>query len=194
MKLVAITGSIGCGKTTIAKIVKKLGYSVYDIDAWVRTLYYKEKFIKVIINTFPEIFPDNIFDKRKLRKAVFANPLELKKLEGLIHPFLHQNLKNSITKHAKKDYIYFIDVALLFELGWDKYCDLIIVADAPYDVQKKRVMNRDNVSEEHFNNINDIQLDNKAKIELSDVVIDTDRSKNLIKVDVIEIINGILAE
>ena len=58
MKLVAITGSIGCGKTTIAKIVGKLGYTVFDVDGWVRRLYFKKDFIKVIQEHFPAVAGD----------------------------------------------------------------------------------------------------------------------------------------
>ena len=54
MKLIAITGSIGCGKTTIAKIIKALGYSVFDVDGWVRALYFQKDFIATIVKNFPE--------------------------------------------------------------------------------------------------------------------------------------------
>lgn len=189
MKLVAITGSIGCGKTTIARLANELGYSVYDIDGWVRRLYYKQDFLEVIMDNFPKTFKDRIFNKRKLREVVFSDDKKLKKLEEIIHPFLHKNLKEVIRADARKDFIYFIDVALLFEMGWDKYADLIIVADAPYEIQKKRVMQRDNVTAEHFDEINNIQMKNTEKIEKADVVIDTNKPLNLIKLDLINIID-----
>ena len=88
MKLAAITGSIGCGKTTLAKEVKSLGYPVYDVDGWVRRLYNKKAFIKVIGENFPSVMESGRVNKRKLRQIVFDNNEELKKLEGLIHPFL----------------------------------------------------------------------------------------------------------
>ncbi|MFV0625941.1 MAG: dephospho-CoA kinase [Alphaproteobacteria bacterium] len=193
MKLVAITGSIGCGKTTIAKIVNRLGFSVYDVDGWVRRLYNKKDFIEEIIKCFPDSLEGGKFNKRKLRNIVFNDKKQLKKLEDLIHPFLDRTLKFYINRHSKTDYTYFIDVALLFEMGWEKYCDFIIVADVPYEIQKQRVMRRDNVSAEHFEQIVAVQLDNNAKKELADIVIDTNTTPNLLRLEVINVINGILS-
>ena len=191
MKLVAITGSIGCGKTTIAKIVGKLGYTVFDVDGWVRRLYFKKDFIKVIQEHFPAVAENGQVNKRALRNIVFSDNRQLKVLEGLIHPFLCETLKDVIRKNACRNDIFFIDVALLFEMGWDKYCDFILVADVDYEIQKQRVMNRDKVTAEDFDKINNVQLSNSYKINLADVVVNTDKPKNLLKVEMINIIQGL---
>ena len=191
MKLVAITGSIGCGKTTIAKIVGKLGYTVFDVDGWVRRLYFKKDFIKVIQEHFPAVAENGQVNMRALRNIVFSDNRQLKVLEGLIHPFLRETLKDVIRKNACRNDIFFIDVALLFEMGWDKYCDFILVADVDYEIQKQRVMNRDKVTAEDFDKINNVQLSNSYKINLADVVVNTDKPKNLLKVEMINIIQGL---
>lgn len=191
MKLVAITGSIGCGKTTIAKIVGKLGYTVFDVDGWVRRLYFKKDFIKVIQEHFPTVAENGQVNKRALRNIVFSDNRQLKVLEGLIHPFLRETLKDVIRKNACRNDIFFIDVALLFEMGWDRYCDFILVADVDYEIQKQRVMNRDKVTAEDFDKINNVQLSNSYKINLADVVVNTDKPKNLLKVEMINIIQGL---
>lgn len=191
MKLVAITGSIGCGKTTIAKIVGKQGYTVFDVDGWVRRLYFKKDFIKVIQEHFPAVAENGQVNKRALRNIVFSDNRQLKVLEGLIHPFLRETLKDVIRKNACRNDIFFIDVALLFEMGWDKYCDFILVADVDYEIQKQRVMNRDKVTAEDFDKINNVQLSNSYKINLADVVVNTDKPKNLLKVEMINIIQGL---
>jgi len=191
MKLVAITGSIGCGKTTIAKIVGKLGYTVFDVDGWVRRLYFKKDFIKVIQEHFPAVAENGQVNKRALRNIVFSDNRQLKVLEGLIHPFLRETLKDVIRKNACRNDIFFIDVALLFEMGWDKYCDFILVADVDYEIQKQRVINRDKVTAEDFDKINNVQLSNSYKINLADVVVNTDKPKNLLKVEMINIIQGL---
>ncbi len=64
MKLVAITGSIGCGKTTIAKIVKGLGYTVFDVDGWVRRIYFNKSFLNVLEDKFPGTVRNGVADKR----------------------------------------------------------------------------------------------------------------------------------
>ena len=193
MLLVAITGSIGCGKTTLAKIVNSLGYTVFDVDGWVRRLYFSPDFLKILEKHFPGTVNNGVADKRALRNLVFNDKSKLKLLESLIHPFLRQNLKNVIRSNAQNSDIFFVDVALLFEMGWDKYCDLILVADVDYDIQKQRVMKRDNVSAEDFDKINNVQMNNEHKKMLADVVINTDKPKNLLKVELINIINGLKA-
>lgn len=191
MKLAAITGSIGCGKTTLSKIVRRLGYVVYDIDGWVRRLYYQKDFIKVIAAHFPEVMEGEKVNKRKLRNLVFGDNARLKVLESLIHPFLKQTLMNVRRRNARRADLFFMDVALLFEMGWDKYCDYIVVADVDYETQKMRVMRRDNISAADFDKINWIQMDNAAKKVLADVIINTDKPINLLKVELLAMIEEI---
>lgn len=191
MKLAAITGSIGCGKTTLSKIVRRLGYVVYDIDGWVRRLYYQKDFIKVIAAHFPEVMEGKKVNKRKLRNLVFGDNARLKVLESLIHPFLKQTLMNVRRRNACRADLFFMDVALLFEMGWDKYCDYIVVADVDYETQKMRVMRRDNISAADFDKINRIQMDNAAKKVLADVIINTDKPINLLKVELLAMIEEI---
>lgn len=191
MKLAAITGSIGCGKTTLSKIVRRLGYVVYDIDGWVRRLYYQKDFIKVIAAHFPEVIEGEKVNKRKLRNLVFGDNARLKILESLIHPFLKQTLMNVRRRNARRADLFFMDVALLFEMGWDKYCDYIVVADVDYETQKMRVMRRDNISAADFDKINRIQMDNAAKKVLADVIINTDKPINLLKVELLAMIEEI---
>lgn len=191
MKLIAITGSIGCGKTTIAKELKKLGFTVFDVDGWVRRLYYKSDFIKTIVKNFPDTEDNGVFDKRKLRNLVFDDNKKLKKLESLIHPFLNNQLKEIIRRNACCDDLFFLDVALLYEMGWDKYCDLVMVADVDVEIQKRRVMKRDNVSAEHFEKINNVQMSQAEKKALADVVIETDVPLNLLKAQLLDVIRGL---
>ena len=87
--------------------------------------------------------------------------------------------------------MFFLDVALLFEMGWDIYCDCIILADVDYDVQRKRVMERDKITAEDFDKINDIQMSNKDKALLSDIVVNTDKPRNQLKLDLIGIVEGL---
>ncbi len=187
MKLVAITGSIGCGKTTISDILRSLGYLVYDIDKWVRYLYYRADFLAVIRKKFPEVFVGNVFDKKKLRELVFDNPAKLRELEALIHPFLTQKMRRIIRKRVNKG-IVFVDVALLFELKWDKFCYSVVLADTDYETQKQRVMRRDNISAEDFDKINKQQMPREVKKMKADIIIDTGVSKNKLRRNVVELV------
>lgn len=187
MKLVAITGSIGCGKTTISDILRSLGYFVYDIDKWVRYLYYRADFLAVIRKKFPEVFVGNVFDKKKLRELVFDNPARLRELEALIHPFLTQKLRRIIRKRVNKGMV-FVDVALLFELKWDKFCNSVVLADTDYETQKQRVMRRDNISADDFDKINKQQMPREVKKMKADIIIDTGVSKNKLRRNVVELV------
>ena len=191
MKLAAITGSIGCGKTTLAGLARELGFVVFDADKWSRRLYFQQDYIHKIAEVFPDVMDNGMVDKKKLRELVFNDNEKLKQLEAVSHPFLKQKLKEVINKNRFSDDIFFLDAALLFEAGWDKYCDFIIVADVADDIQKQRVMKRDNVSAEHFEKINSVQMNKKAKADLADAVIDTDVPLNLLKVDILNIIEGL---
>lgn len=189
MKVAAITGSIGCGKTTLAGLARELGCVVFDIDRWSRELYSRPEYINKVAAAFPDVAEKGRINKKKLRGLVFDNQEQLKKLEAIAHPFLKRRLVETIRKNGKYDGIFVLDAALLFEAGWDKYCDLIIVADVDYEIQKQRVMKRDGISAADFDKINNIQMDNAKKIELADVVIDTDKPLNLLKTELLCIID-----
>lgn len=192
MKIVAITGSIGCGKTTLANIVRKLGFAVYDIDAWVRKIYYKKSFLDKLSSFFPESVVNGSVNKKILRNQVFTDKHKLQMLEQLIYPFLNKSMRHLIIKNARRPYIVFVDAALLFEKGWNKYCDVVILADVDYEIQKKRVMKRDHISVEDFEKINNIQLKNEYKKMLSDIVVNTDKPLNRLKVEMIKIIERLM--
>lgn len=192
MRIIGITGSIGCGKTYLANIIKSLGYSVYNPDYWVRDLYKKNSFLKVIKLNFPSVFDaEGCFNKRKLRDLVFSDNKQLKKLEGIIHPFLKIKLKNIIKKFAQKEDFLFLDVALLLEMKWDKYCDFIIVADVEKEIQIKRVMERDNIKREDVEKIIAVQSDNMTKYAAADYIINTALPDGINKVQIIKFLKEI---
>lgn len=194
MKIIGITGSIGCGKTTLANIAKDLGYAVYDIDGWVRRIYNNKEFLNILSEIFKGSVKNGIADKKYLRNIVFNDLKKLRQLEDLIFPFLNSMIRKQISKKAKNNEIFFIDIALLFEKGWDKYCDYIIVADVDYETQKQRVMKRDNITKEDFDNINNIQINNNEKKQWADFVINTNKPVNLLKVEMIKLLNIITGE
>lgn len=192
MILTAITGSIGCGKTTLSDILRGQGYLVYDIDKWVKYIYYNKDFLEIIRSYFPEAFCNNIFNKKILRDVVFNNPQKLKILESLIHPFLERKMRK-IIRTNKNDGLVFVDIALLFEMKWDKYFDFIILADVDKQTQKERVMKRDNISAEDFDKIDKIQMPMEDKREKVDFIINTGVSKNKLNksiLDIVEVLRG----
>lgn len=166
---------------------------VYDADKWVKYLYYRPAFLKVIKQNFPEVFDANgTFNKRKLRNLVFNNNQELKRLEKLVHPFLKQKLLNVIRKNSQTNRVFFFDAALLFEMKWNIYCQSVILADVDKNIQKQRVMIRDNISAADFEKIVSVQIDNEQKKQFANAVINTDKTENLLKIELIKIIEELV--
>ena len=192
MVVVGITGSIGCGKTYLANIIKKLGFSVYNPDRWVRDLYKKNEFLNIIKQNFPTTFENGVFNKRNLRNLVFNNNNQLQKLERLIHPFLKKKIKKIINKFSRNTNVIFFDAALLFEKNWDIYCDYIIVADIDEKVQKQRVMKRDNISEADFYKIIKVQISQAEKRAYADFIINTGEPENINKLQIMQFMDEIL--
>lgn len=191
MKIIAITGSIGCGKTYIAGLIKSLGYNVFDADKEVKKFYKNKNFLKKIEPFFYDCFENGLLNKRKLRNLVFNNDDKLKKLESIIHPILKLKLKEKIKKSAYNSNFLFIDAALIFEMGWDVFCDYIILADVDKNIQKQRVIKRDNISEQDFEKILNKQISNDKKKEKSDIVLNTELSDGYLKVLLIKFLREI---
>ncbi len=188
MIIVGITGSIGCGKTTIANTLRKQGELVWDVDKWVKFLYYKKDFLNNLKEIFPEAFANNQFNKRCLRNIVFNDNNKLKILENIIHPYLENKFRKIIRKNAKNNYLAFIDIALLFEMGWDRYCDYIVLADVDKEVQIKRVMLRDGISRDDFEKIDKIQMSQDKKKKMVDFIIDTNIDIDKLKLKIINLL------
>ena len=194
MKIIGITGSIGCGKTYLANMIRDLGYGVYNPDKWVRGLYKNSQFLEVIKQNFPMTFENGVFNKRSLRNLVFSDKNQLEKLEKIVHPFLKKKIQSIIHKFSRKSDVIFFDAALLFEKNWDIYCDYVIVADVDEETQKQRVMKRDGISEDDFYKIIKVQIPQSEKCERADIVIDTGLAENINRAQILELINEILDE
>ena len=176
MKVIGITGAIGCGKTTLASVINKLGYEIFDADKEVANIYKNEDFLHQLKSIFPRVFNGCGVDKKLLRRIVFSNQKELLKLEYIIEPFLQQLFINKIEDSKQKDGILFIDAVLLFEKGWNRFCEKVICVTVDAETQKQRVMCRDNITEEEFYKIYHLQMANDLKCQMADIVIDTNCS------------------
>ena len=192
MIVIGITGSIGCGKTYLANIIKHLGFGVYNPDKWVRGFYNNRQFLEVIKQNFPTVFENGVFNKRNLRNLVFNNKEQLQKLENIIHPFLKKKIKSVIHQFSRKTDVIFFDAALLFEKNWDIYCDYVIVADIDEETQKQRVIKRDNITADDFYKIIKVQISQAEKRARADIVINTGEQENINKIQILKFMDEIL--
>lgn len=175
MIILGLTGSIGMGKTTTAKMFADEGCPVFDADAAVHSLYAKGgKAVSLIKAVFPDAIKDGAVERAMLGKHMRADPLNLKVLESFIHPWVAER-RGDFLKEARKNKadIVVFDVPLLFETSGDKHVGHTIVVSAPAAIQKQRVMSRDGMTENLFNMLLARQMSDEEKRSRADFIIST---------------------
>lgn len=187
-----LTGSIGMGKSTTAQIFADRGVPVYDADAVVHQLYQSEA-VPLIAEAFPEAVIDGQVDRKILSASVLGKPDQLKKLENIVHPLVHakeqQFLRDAEAKGAK---LVVLDIPLLFETGGTNRVDKILVVSAPYEMQRERVLSRENMTEEKFQSILARQMPDAEKRAKADFIVDTGQDKEFARQQVSEILEKLL--
>lgn len=175
MIIIGLTGSIGMGKSTTAKMFKDEGCPVFDADLTVGNLYKKGgKAVPIIKAVFPDAVIDNAVDRTILGKHMRADPLQLQVLESFIHPLVSEVRSEFFKTNATAD-IVVLDIPLLFETGGHKLVDHIVVVTAPADVQRERVMAREGMSGELFDTLLKRQTPDSKKRKQADTLIFTDK-------------------
>lgn len=173
MMRLALTGSVGMGKSTVAQMFERAGIPVFDADAVVRDLQANDA---TLIGAIGERFPGTVsagrLDREDLARRVLGQPDELAALEAIVHPAVHSARTRFILEHADAPALLF-DIPLLFETGGDEVFDKIIVVSAPADVQRERVLARPGMTPEKFNAILERQMPDAEKRSLADFVVDT---------------------
>lgn len=181
---VGITGGIGSGKTTVCEIFERLGVPVYYADKQAKYLMETDKNLREGIR---QLFGEEAFDaENNLNRAyiagiVFKDEEKLLALNALVHPAVKADYDSWNAILARKEYPYSLkEAALLVESGSYKDLDKLIVVSAPLADRIKRVMARDNVSEEQVKARIDAQLPDAEKVKLADYVIDNNLIMELV--------------
>ena len=173
-KILGLTGSIGMGKSTISSQLAEFGAKISDSDAIVHKLFQNKDIIAKIAQEFPETLKQANIDRNILGQLVFANPEKLKILENIIHPMVRaENLK--LIEQAKREKwpILVLEIPLLYETGAEEICDAVIVVTTSYDIQHSRVLARNGMTEEKFEQILKQQMSDADKRKRADYIIDT---------------------
>ena len=147
--VIGITGGIGSGKSLVSDIFSSFENTVYyhaDIEAK-KIMNTSDLIRKQLISEFgPKSFIDNELNRSYISSIVFNNPKSLKKLNSIVHPVVKANFKEFITINGSKSFIIY-ENAILFEIGSDVVCDVVISVNTPIQTRIERVMKRDNISE-----------------------------------------------
>ena len=170
---IALTGSIGMGKSTVARMFERAGIPVFDADAEVRRLQGEdEALIEAIGRRFPGSVTAGLLDRDLLARTVLEDPEELAALEAIVHPEVQAARQRFIADHSGAPAILF-EIPLLFETGAEKDFDKIIVVSAPAEFQRARVLSRPGMTEEKLESILERQMPDPEKRARADFVIDT---------------------
>ena len=173
MITLALTGSIGMGKSTVAAMFAAAGIPMFDADATVRLLQGEGgRLVAPIERRFPGTTRDGVVDRDALSAAVFGHPAELAALEAIVHPAVHHERTRFIVAHGEAPALLF-DIPLLFETGGDSAFDHVIVVSAPAALQRERVLARPGMTPAKLELILARQLPDADKRARADFVVDT---------------------
>lgn len=186
--VLGLTGSIGMGKSTVARMFEEEGIPLFDADAVVHQLQGPEgELVAAIEARFPGTTDDKGVNRTALSERVLAEPEALQNLEGLIHPAVARERRAFLARHADAPLVV-LDIPLLFEKGGAGQVDKIAVVSAPGPVQRERVLARPGMTLTKFCQILALQLPDAEKRARADFVISTGGSLEQTHAQVREII------
>lgn len=170
--LLGLTGSIGMGKSTTARMFSDEGVPVWDADAAVHRLYAQGgAAVSPVAKIFPDAIADHAVCREKLKKIIASDPSALGKIEEIVHPLVAADRQAFIAEHH--DPLVVFDIPLLFETGADDWLTSVLVVTAPPDVQRSRVMERPGMTETQLETILARQMSDVEKRARADHVIET---------------------
>lgn len=171
--LLGLTGSIGMGKSTMAKLFAEAGCDVWDADAAVHRIYSKGgSAVEPMRALEPRAVIDDTVSRPSLRALIAEDPTLLVRIEKIVHPLVGQDRQQFIDT-AQSDILVF-DIPLLFETGGNARMDAVVCVSIPAELQQKRVMERGTMTLDQFEQIKAKQMPNDDKVALSDYVVITD--------------------
>jgi dephospho-CoA kinase len=189
MVILGLTGSIGMGKSTTAKLFAEAGVPVYDADATVHRIYEGEA-VPAIEAAFPGTTVDGKVDRNRLSTQVVHDPAAMRKLEAIVHPMLrayHQKFLDDAERSGAA--VAVVDVPLLYETGGEKRVDAVVVVTTSPDIQRERILARDNMTAEKLDAILARQLPDAEKRQRADFVVDTSHGLDPVRARIRDILD-----
>jgi len=188
MLLLGLTGSIGTGKSTTAKMFAAQGIPVNDADQVVHELYAGEA-VPLIEAAFPGTTADGKVDRTLLARQLIDNPEGFKRLEAIVHPLVRQKEVAFLEQErAKGTPAVLLDIPLLYETGGEKRLDKVIVVTCSPETQAERVLARPGMTEEKFKSILARQVPDAEKRQRADFIVDTEQGMEAARAQVRDIL------
>lgn len=173
MLIVGLTGSLGMGKSTAADYLRSKGIPVLDADAEVHRLY-EGAAVAPIEAAFPGTTRDGKVDRAKLSAALVAEPSRFAELEAIVHPLVRDSERTFLRNEAGRGApLAVLEIPLLFETGADALVDATIVVSATPELQRERLLRRENLSPKKLDSLLARQMPDAEKRARADFVVDT---------------------
>jgi dephospho-CoA kinase len=175
MFVLGLTGSVAMGKSTTARFFADEGVPVHDSDGVVHRLYENEA-VPLIEAAFPGTTTGGKVDRVKLGSRVMGDLAALHQLEAIVHPLVWDAERRFMAEaEAKGAPVVLLDIPLLFETGGESRVDAVVVATAPAEVQRARVLERPGMTEQRLQAMLARQLPDSEKRRRADFIVDTSR-------------------
>ena len=188
MRILGLTGSIGMGKSTTAKLFAEAGVPVYDADAAVHQLYEGEA-APAIEAAFPGTTANGKVDRPKLSARVVHDPAAIKQLEQIVHPMLGASRQKFFADaDAARAPVVVLDIPLLFETGGEKRVDAVVVVSTSPELQRERVLARGTMDEAKLEAIIAKQMPDAEKRKRADFVVDTSHGLEPVRAQITHIL------
>ncbi len=189
MIILGLTGSIGMGKSTTAKLFAEAGVPVYDADAAVHKLYQGEA-APAIEAAFPGTTAGGMVDRDRLSARVLHDSAAIKQLEQIVHPMLGASRQKFLheAEHSGSP-IAVVDVPLLYETGGEKRVDAVVVVTTTPEIQRERILARENMTGEKLDAILARQLPDAEKRKRADFVVDTSHGLDPVRARIRDILD-----
>jgi dephospho-CoA kinase len=189
MMILGLTGSIGMGKSTTARLFAEAGVPVYDADATVHRLYEGEA-VPAIEAAFPGTTVGGKVDRALLSAQVLHDPSAIKRLEGIVHPMLAASRQKFLDDAERSGApVAVVDVPLLYETGGEKRVDAVVVVTTSPENQRQRILARDNMTSEKLDAILARQLPDAEKRRRADFVVDTSHGLDPVRARIRDILD-----
>lgn len=191
--IIGLTGSIGVGKSQVLEILKELSYDTVDLDSISHELLKKEDVKKELCDNFSyDILENDEINRKKLSKIVFKDKKKLRILNSIVHPKIIAEMKQIIKNNVSD--VLIIEVPLLFELKLEKYFDKILLVYSNPDIQLKRLMKRNNISEKEAKNLINSQIAIREKAKKTKYIITNETDIKDLKNNVLKVMDELKKE